>query len=200
MNQLSVGSIAQPKNRRKPLPPVEFFTDRLDYNPETGILTWKERPREHFETDQQWRHWNSAQAGKEAGCIRRNEEKTPTCIGLLFSGVGEYKAHHVIYAMLQIHVPDHLEIDHRDGNPLNNKLENLRVATPAQNCFNKKERKDKKNGLPVGVKRHNKTRFMAYITFEKKFTNLGSFLTIEEASEARKNAELKLASEWVRQK
>ncbi len=54
-----------------------------------------------------------------------------------------YKAHRVIYAMHHDAVPEF--IDHIDGDPLNNRIENLRPATRTENMFN------------VGAKANNKT-------------------------------------------
>lgn len=47
------------------------------------------------------------------------------------------------------------EIDHMDGNPLNNCRSNLRICSRAENCFNKPLRKDSKTGI-IGVRFNKK--------------------------------------------
>ena len=44
------------------------------------------------------------------------------------------------------------EIDHIDGNPQNNKIENLRKATRSDNCSNKKTQKNNKLGIKYIIK------------------------------------------------
>ena len=46
-----------------------------------------------------------------------------------------YYAHRLIYMMFHGEMPE--QIDHIDGNPLNNKIENLRKADNTKNSFNK---------------------------------------------------------------
>jgi len=47
-----------------------------------------------------------------------------------------YLLHRIIYFLHYGYFPE--QIDHIDGNPSNNKIENLRSATGSQNCINKK--------------------------------------------------------------
>jgi len=74
-----------------------------------------------------------------------------------------YKEHRLIFLWHNGWVP--FEIDHIDGNPLNNKIENLRVATHSQNGANTARRADNTSG-EKGVwwdKRKNK-----YVIFTHK--------------------------------
>lgn len=41
----------------------------LNYDPETGVLSWKRRERERFATEQKFKAWNTRYAGKPAGCV-----------------------------------------------------------------------------------------------------------------------------------
>ena len=47
-----------------------------------------------------------------------------------------YLIHRLIYLMHYKYLPE--QIDHIDGNPINNSIENLRDASGSQNCMNKK--------------------------------------------------------------
>lgn len=38
----------------RPLPSQEFLLERFNYNQETGILTWKRRPKDHFVSDKSY--------------------------------------------------------------------------------------------------------------------------------------------------
>ena len=46
------------KDKVKPLPSAEELHRVLAYDPLTGILTWKERPRADFKTDRSHKVWN----------------------------------------------------------------------------------------------------------------------------------------------
>lgn len=65
-----------------------------------------------------------------------------------------YKAHRLIYLMHNGHFPN--QIDHIDGNKLNNKIENLREVTNAQNQCNITKRSNNTSGFK-NVYLHKKT-------------------------------------------
>ena len=50
----------------------------------------------------------------------------------------KYRAHRVIWLLIHKKDPGEMMIDHIDGNPHNNKIDNLRVATAKQNQCNQK--------------------------------------------------------------
>lgn len=80
------------------------------------------------------------------------------------------------------------EIDHRDGNKLNNQKHNLRWATKSQNAVNWK----RENRYGRGVSKDEQTgRFRAAIFRSKKNVSLGTFATAQEAREAYDAAALK---------
>lgn len=75
-----------------------------------------------------------------------------------------------------------IHIDHKDRNTLNNKKDNLRTCTPAQNNLNKEVRKDNKLGVK-GVRFSKKQkRYIAVISINGKVKQIGSFNTVEEAA------------------
>ena len=90
------------------------------------------------------------------------------------------------------------EVDHRNGDTLDNRRCNLRPATTAQNSFNLSLRRDSKTGVP-GVTFHpGSGRFQAGISKDRRHYYLGLFDTIEEARMARERAEIELFGQWRR--
>jgi len=57
----------------------------------------------------------------------------------------KYAVHRVIFLLVHAWLPE--QIDHIDGNPLNNRVENLRPASPSQNMWNAKLRSDNTSGV-----------------------------------------------------
>lgn len=73
--------------------------------------------------------------------------------------------------------------DHKDGNGLNNRRENLRSATKSQNAVNSKRRNT--SSLYRGVNWDNtRQKWAAYIRIAGKSKNLGRFDTEKEAADA----------------
>ena len=90
-------------------------------------------------------------------------------------------------------------VDHIDHNRLNNKSSNLRVCSKHQNNMNTSLSRNSTSGV-IGVhfnKQRNK--WQAHITFNYKYIHLGLFDTLEEAIEARKQAEIEYFGEYRNQ-
>ena len=94
--------------------------------------------------------------------------------------------------------PENVEIDHANGDKLDNRKCNLRIATHAQNNQNKGLRKDSTTGFK-GVcfdKRFGK--FIAYINADGKRTYLGSFDDKVKAALAYDRAARRLHGEFAK--
>lgn len=78
-------------------------------------------------------------------------------------------------------------IDHKDGQPNNNRDSNLRICSHAQNMQNQKGR---------GI-RFRKGRWEARITFQGKAYFLGGFTSEEQALRARQKASKELRKEFA---
>lgn len=160
------------------LPPAIYLRQCFNYNPSTGILRWRERPREHFVSLHGHRRWNAQCAGRPAG------SKTKRGGGLQTS-VND-KKFLVARIIWKLHYgTDPILVDHIDRNPLNNRLENLRSVTEAQNAWNKVRPTDLLPGVTLvkNIKRHGR-RFMAQIGCASGHRYLGVFYTAEEAHAA----------------
>ena len=81
--------------------------------------------------------------------------------------------------------PEKIEIDHKDGNGLNNRRRgetgNLRVATRSQNMHNRGSYTSNTSGYKGVTWRKDKKRWQAQIMVKSKRKQLGRFKTKEEA-------------------
>lgn len=93
-----------------------------------------------------------------------------------------FYVHRIIYALHFSVVPD--VIDHIDGNPLNNKLSNLRAASLSENGWNSKLRSDNLSGCK-GVSAHQNKWRVRWTVNGNKFEKSG-FPTIEKANDFAK--------------
>lgn len=71
-------------------------------------------------------------------------------------------------------------IDHINGQPADNRLVNLRAATPRENRWNAKTKTHNRSGYK-GVQCESSGRFSARITFGGKIRRIGIFDTPDEA-------------------
>ena len=143
---------------------------------DSGKLIWKvNRGRVH--------------AGDEAGAIIPN--------GRLYVQVDGKKmlVHRVIWMLHYGNCPEFL--DHIDGNPLNNKIENLRPATKQQNAMNRKIRCNNSTGFK-GIYQLPSKKFAASICVDGKNSYLGVFETPELAQAAYIVAANKHFKEYAR--
>lgn len=154
----------------------------LDYDPETGVLTWKERPRTRFSSDHRWRHFNSRSAGKTALDYRGSGY----CVGAIFGK--SYKAHRVAWACHYGEWPQGI-IDHINGDGTDNRICNLRVVTDQENAMNKRLNKRNKIGAHDVHYAPHIRKWIARISFKGERKHLGVFKTLEEAKAARSQAE-----------
>jgi len=154
----------------------------FDYDPESGALTWRNRPVEHFKSRQSFLAWNARFPGKTAGCINNQGYLQVRINGSLF------KAHRIIYKI--IHGTEPPEIDHINGARDCNCASNLRAATGKINQKNQRLPSNNTSGC-IGVgwnKRDNK--WVASINAEGTRKHLGYFDDKQGAINARQGAEI----------
>lgn len=92
------------------------LTELTDYDPETGVLRWKERPLEHFATPAAGKVWNARFAGKRTGSFSSGQWK------VTYNRVC-HQVVRVVYLKLYGHLPEC--VGYLDGNPSNMKPDNL---------------------------------------------------------------------------
>ena len=98
-------------------------------------------------------------------------------------------AHHEVFRILGLPIPQP-QVDHIDGDGLNNRLENLRAATNQQNSWNKAE------SLSKGVRRE-RGRWRAFIFVSDREINLGLYGTRQHARGIRELARAWLHGEFA---
>lgn len=105
-----------------------------------------------------------------------------------------YLVHRVIFLLINGYLPEN--IDHIDGDKLNNKIENLRSSTTSQNGFNSKIRLDNKTGIK-GVLWCKKNKvYIAKITTSKKVLIIGRYKNLCDAKKAIENERERLHKEF----
>ena len=170
------------KVKRKPLPSQETLLEFLDYNPETGVLTWKERDRKWFKTTGSWKCWNKRYAGEIAGDEMKGRRRVVVFGGKFFTS-------RIAFKMVFNKEPTY--IDHENQNPLDNRLVNLRTVTNQENSRNARMRPNNTSGF-CGVSWHKqRNAWGAKIKVGGKYFSLGLFTDKADAIAAREAANVK---------
>jgi hypothetical protein len=128
--------------------------------------------------------------GKEAGTLNSG--------GYKFCGINGklYLVHRIIYLFHHGVLPEIL--DHINGDPLDNRIENLRPATHSQNLYNSKLRKDNTSGVK-GVSWHKQSqKWMVRIRIGTFRKSLGLFDDLELAKLVSIEAQNKYYKEFAR--
>lgn len=113
-------------------------------------------------------------AGDKAGCIGSRGR-----LRVRVDGRHLY-VHHIVWAMTHGSWPCG-EVDHINGNPLDNRPSNLRIASISQNGFNARTRKDSSSGLK-GICFHRQSNsWKVQVSAYRKRHSLHNFKTKELA-------------------
>jgi len=152
----------------------EELKNEVDYDQETGFFTWSTSRA-------------GAKKGARCGCVVTSRGKSYISIKIARKS---YYAHKLSWVYVNGYDCD-VDIDHINGNGLDNKISNLRRATRAENNKNKKLHKNNSSGA-CGVRwRKERSRWVSSIKVNGNPIYLGSFLDIDEAIKAREDANIK---------
>lgn len=137
----------------------------FEYNPKTGDFTRVQTVAQQLK-------------GTIAGCKNALGYKRIRIHGKY------YYCHRLAYLYMYGHMPTGV-VDHVDGNPSNNSIDNLRCVNKSQNSQNiKKSHIDSTSGF-LGVWLHKQTgKYVAQITKQGKRLSLGLHETPEQAHNA----------------
>lgn len=133
----------------------------LSYCPFRGEFTWINPS-------------NNRMTGKRAGSVSSTGRRHIK-IGNKF-----YKEHRLAWLYVYGVMPG-MDIDHIDRNPLNNRIQNLRLATKTQNCYNR-EKPSRGHNSVKGVQFEPRSgNWVSYGSYQKKRIHIGTFESIELA-------------------
>ena len=149
----------------KPILTQERLKSLFDYNPETGVFTWKTKTS------------NRVRVGDVVGCDDGAGYLQTTIAGI------KYRLHRLaIFYMTGIWPPEY--VDHINRIRHDNRISNLRPATRAENSHNKCKSSASSSGY-IGVSwRPDLCKWEARIAFSGRQKVLGYFATPKLASGA----------------
>lgn len=154
----------------------------FDYDPASGVLTWRKRGEHWFKSQRDCQAWNTRYAGKPANYIH----KLGYVVVRLFGRA--YKGHRVAYAIHYGRWPT-LQIDHINGVKTDNRIANLREVDNQTNARNTKIHRHNTSGFS-GIYWHKRDRkWIARIGTTKAGSFIGAFKNLDDAIAARKAAE-----------
>ncbi len=144
------------------------------YSHETGFFTWKSFGK------------YSKREGKRAGSVCGSKR-----IGVAYEKMmvdhKRYFSHRLAWLYFYGEWPKN-QIDHIDGDTLNNKINNLRDVTTSENHKNRSVDARNKSGYPGVYYWYGK--WLVNISIDKKRVHLGVFNNVDDAIKCRKKAEI----------
>lgn len=143
--------------------------DEFEYQPETGAVLWKTT-----------RRGRGCTKGREAGSIKADGRYRT-----IFVRGRRLYCHRIVWELHNGQIPEGMCIDHIDGNGLNNRIENLRLATLSDNQKNSKIPKNNKTGYVGVYLTRNRKKYYAVCSGK----SLGTFDDLGAAVLARKSAQ-----------
>jgi hypothetical protein len=168
---------------------AEMLRDALDYEPETGRLIWKRRNARYFtgpsvrSPDRRANGWNAKWSGKTAfTTINPNGYLCGAVFGI------PIVAHRVAWTIIHGEWPLG-EIDHINGDKLDNRIANLRDVTREENLHNQPRRVTNTSGVTGVFWNARSKNWRAYICINSRLTHIGYFKNFDDAVAARKEAE-----------
>ena len=142
---------------------VDLLNELFEYDKETGDLIWREA-----------RANGKVKKGDIAGTV---DSKGYIKLDVNYK---KHRAHRLVFLMHKGYLPK--TIDHINGNPSDNRIENLRAATTSQNHYNRKLSSNNTSGFKGVSWDINKKTWKGYIYLDGQRIHLGVYKTPEEAN------------------
>ena len=173
---------------------LKFIRSILNYEPDTGVFTWNKRTPDMFSSKNPSRIcsvWNARLSGKKAGKISGPGYVYITVLNK------NILAHRLAWFYVNGFWP-RKNIDHKNLNKLDNRIDNLREATHSQNMINVPRPKNNTSGFKgVSFSKRHKS-WCACITINYRKHHLGYFKDPEDAHAAYAAAASKHHGEFSR--
>jgi len=113
---------------------AEFVKECFTYNPETGELLWRNRPRNHFRSDKDHEAWNRRYPGSVPGYIRddkgRNRCRTVVISHPSWGDFRAYDCNRACAILLGYDVTDETMVSTKNGDMNDLRGENIWVIQP----------------------------------------------------------------------
>lgn len=156
---------------------MEIATRLVDYDHVSGMVTWKKRDGDSGPI----KAWNSRCSGKQCGSVN-----TYGHIRIDIKNSGErlrIYAHRLAFFMFHGRLPQG-DIDHINGNPADNRIENLRDVPHSVNLRNRFMQSNNTSGITGVSWFKRKSKWRAGAKINGKIFHLGYFHDKNEAHQA----------------
>lgn len=163
---------------------IDYLRSRIEYDPTTGDMTWK-----HCDTMP--KNWNTKYSGKKAGFVDRIGYVVVNILDVAMRG------HRVAWAIYYGDWPL-TDIDHIDLCKSNNRIANLRLATPSMNHGNLPIFITNKSGYKGVCWDKRACAWEVKIKVNKISRRVGFFEDKHEAARAYNEAAIKGFGEYAR--
>ena len=154
-----------------PFKELEYFTEYLKYNPDTGEFIWIKSPSRNIKP--------GSIAGSNVDGYRQIRLKRKS-----------YSAHRLAWYFYYGTDPGEDHVDHENRDPQDNRISNLRLADDSQNCHNTRPNSKGIRKLPSG-------NWQAKIKHKQKTLHIGTFECPLLAHLAYVNKKRELAGEFA---
>jgi hypothetical protein len=157
---------------------TELIRELLDYDQYTGVFVWRERSREWFTSDRSWKTWNSRFAGRVAGTVNKNIHGYPV---LQICVLGKlYKASRLAFLWMGLPLPE--QVDHDDGDSLNQAWDNLLASNNTENHKNQSMYRNNTSGVTGVCWDKTNEKWRAQSRLDGKRYYLGLFDDLDDAA------------------